>query len=383
MQVEICSRMLLRRLKFALPAFAVALACSGMAEEGRATFLIFTMEVCETCEPDFHATWEGKDYGALFLAEKLEQYGLKGTFFVNPLCPSGLVDTTISNLGLLHSRGHDLELHPHPDAIDPSRPILTMYSTEERKRILSTAINIIRRAGAPFPIAYRAADYSIDRETLRLLPEFGIGMDSSIFPGDSRTDVQLPENLVNRFVKIEGVRELPITIVRRVPLIGFAGMVALDIDKTIWVEQQSALRQIAERGLPVATYFINFTSFFRRDRSALPSNGHKAIRPNQENIGKLENVLKLVTSDKRFIVITARELWLLSQDRPQELEGPPFVPYTGLWLTYLKAWKHFSGHSMDNKMVAIAPIVLIITLSVGAMYLIKRRRSVDRSRSER
>jgi len=349
-----------------------------MPEMGRATYLVFTMEVCQTCEADFHATWEGKDHGALFLAEKLEQYGLKGTFFVNPLCPSGLVERTISNLRLLHSRGHDLELHPHLDAIDSSRPVLTMYSTEERKRILSTAINNIRRVGAPFPIAYRAADYSIDRETLRLLPQFGIGMDSSIFPGDSRTDVQLPENLVNRFVKIEGVRELSFTMMMRAPFIGFAGMVALDIDKTIWEEQQSALRQIAEHGLPVATYSINFTSFFRLVRSALLSDGHKAIRPNQENISKLENVLKLVTSDKRFKVITARELWSLSQESPHEFLGPSFVPYTGLWLTYLKAWKHFSGHSIDNKIVAISPIILIISVSVGVMLLLRRRRSLAR-----
>ncbi len=82
-----------------------------------------------------------------------------------------------------------------------------MYSLEEQKRILETGIDNIKRAGAPRPIAYRAADYSIDRKMLGLLSEFRINMDSSIFPGDSRGDVQLPETLVNRFVPIEGVYE--------------------------------------------------------------------------------------------------------------------------------------------------------------------------------
>ena len=136
-----------------------------------------------------------------------------------------------SNLRFLVSRGHDLELHPHPDALDPNRLLFTAYSTEERRRILETAIENIKRAGAQPPIAHRAGAYAIDQETLALLPQFGILMDSSIFPVDSRSKVPLPENLANRFVKIGGLYELPITLIRRVPFIGYAGMTALDLDR--------------------------------------------------------------------------------------------------------------------------------------------------------
>jgi hypothetical protein len=370
---EMQARMLLKIMKLAAVTSLVALPLVCLPDNCRSTYLVFTMEVCQTCEPEFHATWQGKDYGALFLAEKLEQYGLKGTFFVNPLCAPGPVDKAVSNLSLLVSRGHDLELHPHPEYIDPSRPRLTMYSTEERKRILEKGIELITRVGAPPPIAYRAADYSIDRKTLSLLPEVGIRMDSSIFPGDSRTDVRLPENLVNRFVSIEGVYELPIIMLRRAPFIGYEGLAALDIDKTIWQEQEEALKQIAEHCLPVATYFINFTSFYHRSRAAAPLQQRKVTGPNQENISKLEQVLKLVASDNRFKVVTARELWQLSLERPQELEGPSFIPYTGLWFTYLKAWQHLIGHSIENKIVAVAPIALVLSLLIVARFLLKRR----------
>ena len=150
-------------------------------------------------------------------------------------------------------------------------------------------------------------------------------------------------------------------------------MAALDIDKTIWEEQESALKQIADHGLPVATYFINFTSFYYHIRATDPYEPHRVTGPNQENISKLDNVLKLVTSDNRFKIVTARELWRLSQERPQELEGPSFVPYTGLWFTYVKAWKHFVGHSVENKIVAIAPIILVISVLVGAILFLKGR----------
>jgi peptidoglycan/xylan/chitin deacetylase (PgdA/CDA1 family) len=375
-----CTRPVLRCLKLVSALMALLLVC--LPDDGSATYLVFTMEVCQTCEADFHATLEGKDYGPLFLANRLEQYGLKGTFFVNPLCAPGGMDKTISNLRLLVARGHDLELHPHPDYIDPSRPRLTMYSTEERKKILEKGMQTIVRAGAPPPIAYRAADYSIDRKTLSLLPEIGIHMDSSIFPGDSRTDVQLPESQVNRFVRIDGVYELPFTMMRRAPFIGYAGMAALDIDETIWQEEEAALKQITDHGVAVATYTIHFTSFYHRVRSAAPWQRRKVTVPNQENISKLEHVLKLVTSDNRFKVVTARELWRLAQERPGELEGPSFVPYTGLWFTYLKAWKHFIGHSIENKMVALAPIVLVLTILIGATFLLKRRRHRVWKRSE-
>jgi peptidoglycan/xylan/chitin deacetylase (PgdA/CDA1 family) len=365
---------LLGPLRLAAATFCLVLACVCMPEEARATYLVFTMEVCQTGQADFEATWDGKDYGPRFLAEKLEQYGLKGTFFVNSLCPPSLTDRAVSNMRLLVSRGHDIELHPHPDVVDPSRPLLTMYSMAERRKILETAIHNIRRAGAPHPIAYRAADYAIDRKTLSLLPGLGIVMDSSIFPGDSRGDIQFSEDLVNRFVPIERVYELPITMLRRARFIGYAGMAALDIDKTIWQEQESALKQIAEHGLPVATYFINFTSFYHHIRATTPNEPHKVIAPNKENIRKLDNVMKFVTSDNRFKVVTARELWRLQQERPRELEGLSFVPYTGLWFTYVKAWKHFVGHSIDNKIVAMTPIVLMLSMSVGAWYLLKRRR---------
>ncbi len=162
-------------------------------------------------------------------------------------------------------------------------------------------------------------------------------------------------------------------MIRRAPFIGFAGMAALDIDKTIWEEQESALKQIADHGLPVATYFINFTSFYYHIRATDPYEPHRVTGPNQENISKLDNVLKLVTSDNRFKIVTARELWRLSQERPQELEGPSFVPYTGLWFTYVKAWKHFVGHSVENKIVAIAPIILVISVLVGAILFLKGR----------
>jgi len=364
--------------RLAAVVLLTVLVCVYAPEEGRATYLVFTIDVCWTCGDDFQGTWEGKEYGVPLIAEKLEQYGLKGTFLVSSLCPPDFTNTMLSNLRFLVSRGHDVELHPHPDSVDFSRLHLTMYSIEERRKILQTAIDNIKRAGAPSPIAHRAGDWAIDLETLSLLPEFGILMDSSIFPIASDCKVPLPENLANRFVKIGGLYQLPITLIRRVPFIGYAGMTALDLDRTIWEEQEEALKQIADHGLPVVTFYLHFSSLYRYVPSPVPYQPHKVTGPREENITKFDNVLKLVTSDKRFNVVTARELWQIFQERPKEFEGATFIPYTGIKLMYLKAWKDFFGHGIKNKIVAIAPIAFVVALLTVVAYLSSARRAKRR-----
>jgi peptidoglycan/xylan/chitin deacetylase (PgdA/CDA1 family) len=356
------------------------LLCLCAPEKSQGTYLIFTTDVCWTCGDDFLGAWHGKNYGVPFITEKLEQYGLKGTFFVSSLCPPGLTNKMFDNLSFLVSRGHDLELHPHPDGVDPSRPLPNMYSIEERKRFLDLAIRNIERAGAPRPVAHRAAAWAIDRATLNLLPELGIHMDSSVFPLDSRSLVTLPEGSINRFAKIDGLYQLPITLVRRVPFIGYAGMTSLDIDRTIWEEQEEALNQIAAHGLAVATFSMHFYNFFQYTRPAVPYQPLQITGIREENIQKLDKVLKLVTSDRRFKVVTAREVWQIFQQRPQDLQGPSFVPYTGIWLTYVKAWKDFFGYGIKNKIVVLLPIILLLIIIAGVALGLRMRRVTKGSR---
>jgi len=372
-------RKLSQRPELLVVAIITAVLCLCSPLSTHATYLVFTIDVCWTCGDDFQGTWEGRDYGVPLIVEKLDQYGVKGTFFVSSLCPPHLADQMFHNLGFIVSRGHDLQLHPHPDALDVSRPMPTMYSADERKKFLKLAFENIVKAGAPPPIAHRAAAWAIDRETLELLPEFGIRMDSSIFPMAPMSLVPLPEDLINRFVKIGGVYQLPITLITRIPFFGYSGMTDLDIDRTIWEEQEEALKQIADHGLPVATVFLHFYNFFHYTRSPVPYEPLKVTGPRPENIRKLENVLKLVTTDKRFKVVTARELWNIFQQRPQETQGPSFVPYTGIWLTYAKAWKDFFGHGIKNKIVVMLPIVLIIVIAGGVAHLLRNRRAAKAS----
>jgi peptidoglycan/xylan/chitin deacetylase (PgdA/CDA1 family) len=358
-----------------LPALAALGIIMMWPVRVEATHLVFTIDVCKAWGPEVRSPCKGKDYGLTFLAERLEAYGVRGTFFVNPYAPKESMEEMFSHIRFLVSRGHDVQFHPHLEVPDPSREYLTDFPRAEKKKLFQEGIENLLKAGAPRPIAHRAGAFSIDEDTLSLLVELGIPMDSSIFPPDPLSKVQLPPDLINRFVRIGGPYQLPITLIRRVPFIGYDGMTALDLDRTTWEEQKVALESIAAHKLPVATFFMHFWSLCTLVRTGPELAAFEAVRPDTEDIASLDKVLKLVTTDKRFRVCTARELWKEFSERPGDFEGPSFVPYTGMWLMYLKAWSHFWGHSRMNKVVALAPVLLIVAAMITVTALFARKRS--------
>lgn len=312
------------------------------------------------------------------IARKLEEYGLKGTFFVSPYHPAGKAfeQQMLKNLHLLLSLGQDLQLHTHAETFDLSRPYLNQYTREEKKRILATGIDNLVRAGAPPPIAHRAGGFSIDEETLELLPGFGIHIDASLFPLWASCKVPVPDVDLNRFFKRGPIFELPVTLIRMVPFLGYRGMTPLGLDTTTWGQQEAALRQAADRGLPVVTVLLHYHSLFTCKWSGVPFEPLRVLARNDDNYEAFDRMLRLVSGDKRFRAVTVARLWEIARRNPKALEGEAFVPYTGLWLTYKKAWKHFSGqHSTANKMVALAPIVPLMLGGAFIWFLIGNRRS--------
>jgi len=353
-------------------AVCMVVGSFGLVEPCSATYLVFTTDVCRTWGTDVNGQWEGTDYGLPLVIEKLDRWGIKGSFFVSPFVPEGHEEEASATIRYILSKGHDVQLHPHADTFGQERDRLTDYNKEEKRRILERGIKLLVQAGAPRPVAHRAGAYAIDVEMLNLLPEVNIFIDSSIFPIDPRCKVSLPEDLINRFVRIDGLYQLPITFVRRVPFIGFQGMTALDINRMIWEELQTALEQIAEHRMPVATFFMHYFSLYRRLFTGEYLAPLTVLGPDEDKIETLDKVLRMVSADKRFRIVTVSELWNIHASSPQELQGPSFVPYTGLWLMYRKAW-HDIGGNLPNKIVALGPII-IVGIFVAVLLIIRRNR---------
>jgi peptidoglycan/xylan/chitin deacetylase (PgdA/CDA1 family) len=345
-------------------------------EKGLGTYAVITIDVCWACGDDFQATWEGKEYGVPLIVRKLEAHGFRGTFFVSPYCPPQLRDKMFSNLNFLISRGHDIELHTHTEVLDPLRPNLSQFTQSEKRQILTMGIKTLQEAGAPAPVAHRAGRLSIDEETLKLLPELGIFIDSSIYPRWPDSQVSLPDDFINRFVKIGGAYQLPIFLIRTLPFVGEIGTTAFQLGSTIWLQQKAALEQVAERKLPLVTIFLHFFDFFDNPKIDKPFEPLRPSGPNYENIDAFDNILTMLENDTRFKVVTVRELWDIHAKDPNSLDGPSFVPYPGLLPTYLKCWKFFFSNSPLCKIVVVTPLVLsgfIALLAVLLATKVRRR----------
>ena len=77
-----------RIMRLAGTIFLVVPALVWMPEQARSTYLVFTTEVCWPCGEDFQGTWQGKDYGTLFVAEKLEEYGSERDLLCESFVPA-------------------------------------------------------------------------------------------------------------------------------------------------------------------------------------------------------------------------------------------------------------------------------------------------------
>jgi hypothetical protein len=121
---------------------------------------------------------------------QMEARGLKGVFFVDPL-PSLVYGEAwlVDAVGPIIARGHEVQLHIHTEwlAWAKESPVggrqgqnLADFCLEDQQTLLSLAIDMLVRAGAPGPTAFRAGNYGADDNSLRALAALGLVWDSSV-----------------------------------------------------------------------------------------------------------------------------------------------------------------------------------------------------------
>lgn len=162
------------------------------------------------------------DFGIGWQMDRLEEHGLKGVFFVDPmpaLVHGGQIVADI--VGPILSRGHEVQLHIHTEWLDfaPTNPFAPLsghsiadFPADAQKDILALARDLLVEGGAPAPIAFRAGNYGADDSTLRALAKLGIIWDTSLNPAylGSECRISLPRETINATPHC-GVTELPVS----------------------------------------------------------------------------------------------------------------------------------------------------------------------------
>lgn len=120
--------------------------------------------------------------------ERLAAHGLKATFFVDPM-PALLygIAPIARVVAAILAAGQEVQLHLHPNWTggDPAergrhaRFELIEYSAHEQRDLLAQARDLLMRAGAPLPVAFRAGSYAANDDTLAALAALGFTYDSS------------------------------------------------------------------------------------------------------------------------------------------------------------------------------------------------------------
>lgn len=197
------------------------------------------------------------DYGVAFQARTLQEHGLRGTFFVEPLFSLRFGRERLAEVvSLVLEHGQDLQLHLHTEWLDeakePPLPVdtgkrqhLHMFSEAEQTVLLDVGCQLLLEAGAPKPVCFRAGSFGFNAQTLTALERLGIPMDASynatMFGPDSGV---APGRILTDSLRVGAVSEFPMTVFRD----GTKRLRHAQITACSWREIESLLWQALESG---------------------------------------------------------------------------------------------------------------------------------------
>lgn len=167
------------------------------------------------------------DYGLPATMQILNDHGLRGVFFVEPLFSTRFGSAPLEELvGLIQAAGQEVQLHLHTEWVDTARePLLPevsgkrqhlrQFTHAEQTALIAKGAQLVRAAGAESIDAFRAGNWGFNHDTLGALSANGISFDSS-YNAASPVGVSdvAPGQLLTQPARFETVTEYPVTVYR-------------------------------------------------------------------------------------------------------------------------------------------------------------------------
>jgi hypothetical protein len=240
---------------------------------------------------------EGR-FGIGWQMTQMEARGLKGVFFVDPLPSLVYGEAWLADaVGPIMARGHEVQLHIHTEWlawVDKS-PVggrqgqnLADFCLEDQQVLLGLAIDLLTRAGAPRPTAFRAGNYGADDNSLIALAELGLTWDSSVnapyLGGACRIGVSADQVSA---IKRNGIIELPVAGLNEgVRQVRPAQICALSVR-----EMRDALGHAADHQHGAFVIVTHSFEMLSRDRK----------RANRAVIARFEAMCDAIAADPRLV----------------------------------------------------------------------------------
>jgi hypothetical protein len=164
-------------------------------------------------------------FGLPYQVDVLNDHGLTGVFFVEPLFSTRFGSQPLAEIvGLLRQGKQEVQLHLHTEWVDEARqPLLEnvlgkrqhlkLFTRDEQTILIGAGLRLLHAAGAPDINAFRAGSFAFNADSLQSLYANGIPFDSSynasLFGLDSGV---LPGVTVVEPIEYRGVYEYPMTV---------------------------------------------------------------------------------------------------------------------------------------------------------------------------
>lgn len=210
-------------------------------------------------------------YGVPLIMDILEQYGFRGTFFIEVFCAYLLGHDEVGNVfRCIEERGHDVQLHLHPvyrfyrdflkGGSRREQDLMFQFPVEEQKQLIAEGVRLFRDFTGRLPRAYRAGCYGASESTLVALREAGICIDSSYNLSYLGRTCGFQHPPLNAPQVIDGVHEFPVTNFNS----GRAGAYKpLEISAVSVPEILATIRQLQNAGCKDAVLVFHSFSFLK------------------------------------------------------------------------------------------------------------------------
>lgn len=198
------------------------------------------------------------DFGVGYQAQLLQQHGLRGVFFIEPLFATRFGPEPLREVvAMVQEAGQDVQLHLHTEWLDEAleplfpgvthkRQYLRMLSREEQTAVIGLGLQLLREAGAERVDAFRAGNFGFNLDSLAALEAHGIRHDSSynacIWARES--GLRPGESLLGPIPHGAALIEHPVTVYRD----GRGQLRPLQLTACAWVEMEDMLWQALEAG---------------------------------------------------------------------------------------------------------------------------------------
>lgn len=167
------------------------------------------------------------DYALPITLKMLNDHGLQGVFFVEPLFATRFGKEPLQELvGLIQEAGQEIQLHLHTEWVDEAlvpllpevfdkRQHLRHFSRAEQVELIAAGLQLLRSVGVSSVNAFRAGNFALNHDTLLALAENELEFDSSYNAASSvGVDNVAPGQLLTQPEAIAGVMEYPVTVYR-------------------------------------------------------------------------------------------------------------------------------------------------------------------------